>query len=233
ALVAVVALSVPAFKAPRYVLAVVPFLYMFAGVCLAAFVRSPDKLRPATSSVVRFSMLVALLAFASVVIVYALRGPVTGWYLAAHAFGTLLCLALGELWLRTRFVTRELAGLAIAGLAGFAIVYPRVTAPPPYAAIAAALGPHLTEAPSAYPSFVAHDCDVLQGYLDRAGARLDEVGGSDAATHDDTLKAFVIGPSDLRVPDVRSLLGWLTGHSQEIGAFSDRGRGERYRVFVR
>ncbi|HEX4351633.1 MAG TPA: glycosyltransferase, partial [Polyangiales bacterium] len=200
ALVAVVALSVPAFKDPRYVLAVVPFLYAFAGLCLAAFVRSPDKLRPATSSVVRFSMLVSVLAFVSVLIVYALRGPVTGWYLAAHAFGTVLCLALGELWLRTRFVTRELAALALTGLVVFAIVYPRVAPPPPYAAIADALRPHLADAPAAYPSFVAHDCDVLQGYLDRAGARIDEVGGSSAATHDDALKAFVIGPSDVRVP---------------------------------
>jgi dolichol-phosphate mannosyltransferase len=236
ALVAVVALSVPAFKEPRYVLAVVPFLYAFAGMCLAAFARSPDKLRPATGSVVRFSMLIAIAAFVAVGLVYALGGPITGFYVAAHAFGTLLCIGLGELWMRTRFVTRELAGLSLAGLAAFAITYPRIVSAPPYAALAEALRPHVAAARPGYPSFVARDCDVLQGYLDRSGVRFEDLAADpERAAADADLKAFVIAPSDAGRPGVEALSNWLAAHAREISSpdLANTGTDPGYRLFVR
>jgi hypothetical protein len=236
ALVAVVALSVPAFKEPRYVLAVVPFLYAFAGMCLAAFARSPDKLRPATGSVVRFSMLIAIAAFVAVGLVYALGGPVTGFYVAAHAFGTLLSIGLGELWMRTRFVTRELAGLSLAGLAAFAIAYPRIVSAPPYAALALALRPHVAAARPGYPSFVARDCDVLQGYLDRSGVRFEDLAADpERAAADTDLKGFVIAPSDAGRPGVEALSNWLAAHAREISSpgLANTGTDPGYRLFVR
>jgi dolichol-phosphate mannosyltransferase len=236
ALVAVVALSVPAFKEPRYVLAVVPFLYAFAGLCLAAFARSPDKLRPATGSVVRFSMWIALAAFVAVGLGYLLGGPIAGWYVVAHAFGTALCLALGELWIRTRFVTREVAGLSLAGLIAFALVYPRIASAPPYAALAATIRPLLIDAPPGYPSFVARDCDVLQGYLDHAGVSLeDAAAGPERAASDPRLKAFVIAAGDAERPAGRAWLSWLTAHAHEIRTANAVKLSEDggYRVFVR
>jgi hypothetical protein len=236
ALVAVVALSVPAFKVPRYVLAVAPFLYAFAGVCLAAFARSPDKLRPATGSVVRFSMSISVAAFFAVALVYMLGGPVTGWYLIAHAFGTLLCIALGELWLRSQLVTQQLAGLSLVGLLVFAIANPRLDVAPPYAAIADALRPQLSDVRSAYPSFVARDCDILQGYLDRAGTRLEDLAESpERAAQDANLKAFVIGPADADRPAMQRLLTALTAHAREITSaiVAKTGVDSGYRVFVR
>jgi hypothetical protein len=167
---------------------------------------------------------------------YALGGPIEGWYLVAHAFGTLLCLALGEIWIRTRFVTRELTGLSLLGLIAFAVVYPRVTHAPPYAALAAALRPRLIDAASGYPSFVARDCDVLQGYLDRAGARLEDLAADPArAASDPRLKAFVIGPVDAERQAGRAWLSWLSGHAQEIPAseLANTGADSGYRVFVR
>jgi hypothetical protein len=229
-------LSVPAFKEPRYVLAVVPFLYAFAGLSLAAFARSPEKLRPATASVVRFSMLVSIAAFFAVGLFYLLGGPVTGWYVATHAFGTLLCLALGEVWMRTRFVTRELAGLSVAGLIAFAIAYPHIASTPPFAALADLMRPRLASAAAGYPSFVARDCDVLQGYLDRTGIRIEDwMADPERAAADDRLRAFVVAPDEAEQPAARSMLIWLAANTREIAPadLAKIGAGSGYRLFVR
>jgi hypothetical protein len=160
-------------------------------------------------------------------------------YLAAHGFGTALCLALGELWMRTRFVTRELIGLSALGLAVFAFAYPRLTTTPPYAALAEAVRPHLGDAPAAYPSFLAQDSDILQGYLDRNGLNFEDVAQDPArAVHDSGLRAFVISPEESGRAPTRDLVDWLVGHAREVTppglAAPDGGkRSGSYRVFVR
>jgi hypothetical protein len=181
-------------------------------------------------------MLIAIAAFVAVGLVYALGGPVTGFYVAAHAFGTLLCIGLGELWMRTRFVTRELAGLSLLGLAAFAIAYPRSVSAPPYAAVADALRPHVAAARPGYPSFVARDCDVLQGYLDRSGVRFEDLAADpERVAADANLKAFVIAPSDAGRPRVEALSNWLAAHAQEIAlpGLANTGTDPGYRLFVR
>jgi hypothetical protein len=238
ALVALVVLSVPAYKEPSYVLAVQPFLYAFAGLCVAAFARSPDKLRPATISVVRASMLLSIGAFLVIALVYALGGPVaiSAPYVVAHGFGTLLCLLLGELWMRSRFVTRELAILSLVGLLAFAIAHRRVADPVPYGALAAALRPHVTDSRPAYPSFLARDADILQGHLDHAGLRFEELADDPArAALDLDLKAFVIAQDEGRLPPGRELLDWLEGHTREItpAVIAKLGKDTGYRVFIR
>jgi dolichol-phosphate mannosyltransferase len=237
-LVAVVALSVPAYKEPRYVLAVQPLLYAFAGLSLAALARSPDKLRPATISVVRVSMLLSIAALFAVVCAYALGDDpsISGAYVVAHGFGTLLCLLLGELWMRTRFVTRELAILGLTGLLVFAVAYPRVTDSPPYAAIADALRPRVADAAPGYPSFLARDSDILQGHLDRAGLSLEEVGDDpERALADTRLRAFVIAHDELQQTQVRKLEAWLEQNGREItpSVIAKTGGKPMYRVFVR
>jgi dolichol-phosphate mannosyltransferase len=237
AVVALVALSVPAYKDVRYVLPVQPFLYAFAGLSIAAFARSPAKLRPATASIVRTSLVIASLAFVAVLVQYALAQPVSIslGYVAAHGFGTVLCLALGLLWLRRSFVMRELLVLSAIGLAGFALAYPYVVPAPPYRAIAEVLTPQLAAAPPAYPSFLAGECDLLQGYLARSGLTFEDV--ADRAEHAETdarLRAFVIGPGD-RTSETRSLLTWLAAHSRELTPqlIAKTQRDTGYRVFAR
>jgi putative flippase GtrA len=238
ALVALVVLSVPAYKEPHYVLAVQPFLYAFAGLCVAAFARSPDKLRPATISVVRASMLLSIGAFLVVALVYALGGPIaiSAPYVIAHGFGTLLCLLLGELWMRSRFVTRPFAILSLVGLLAFAIAHRRVAEPVPYGALAAVLRPQLNDSRQAYPSFLARDAEILQGYLDHAGLRFEDLANDPArAAADPDLKAFVIAEEESRLPQVRELLDWLDGHTREItpAVVAKLGKDWRYRVFIR
>jgi glycosyltransferase involved in cell wall biosynthesis len=236
-LVAIVALSVPAYKDPRYVLAATPFMYAFAGLCLSAFARSPDKLRPATVSVVRLSMMLATVAFVAVLAVYLADGPVpiSGAYVIAHGFGTALCLILGELWMRTQWVTRQLGILAGIGLAGFAIVYPRVDEPPPYAAIAHVLEPHLRDAAPAYPSYVASGCDELRGYTRRTGLCFDDLEHEHAAPQDDPrIKAFVFNPGPPSAQD-SALYDWAEKHARDISEELVRETGSDlgYRVLVR
>jgi uncharacterized membrane protein YdcZ (DUF606 family) len=235
AVIALVALSVPAYKDSRYVLAVVPFMYAFAGLCLAAFVRSPDQLRPATVSVVRASMLIACVAFGGVMIGHFAGAPISRAYLFAHAAGTVLAIVLGELWMRTKFVTRELGILAVVGLVGFAVAYPRVVTPPPYAAIASVLREHLAGSPPAYPSFMANDSDVLQGYLGYAGLTFEDLGERpERAEQDASLKAFVVAPDEDN-DQARALLEWLRANTHEVSASLVAATGEDsgYRLFVR
>jgi hypothetical protein len=237
AFIALVALSVPAYKDPRYVLATTPFLYAFAGLCISALGRSPEKLRPATVSVVRFSMLLACVAFLAVLIAYLAGGPtlVSRAYVMAHGFGTLLCLLVGELWMRTRYVTRELGILAGVGLLAFAIAYPRVITLPPYAAIADVIRPALRNVAPAYPSFVARDADVLQGYLGRAGATLEDIGDrADRAATDAHFKAFVIAPDDTSL-EYRRLIELLEHGARDVSdsVVDHADRDDGYRVFVR
>jgi len=236
ACVAVVALSVPAYKDARYVLPMAPFLYAFAGLCLAALGRSPEMLRPETRSVVRLGMGIAIICAVVVVGVYLSDAPVkiSGFYTAAHVTGTLLCLLVGYLWIRTRFVTQQLAALTGIGLVAFAALYPRLVPTPPYAALAAALAPHLSSAPPAYPSFVARDCEVLQGYLQRTGIGFDELPAVPQPAPDQALKAFVITPTDQsRV--AQGLLAWLEQHARDISEAlaSEADPHPQYRIYVR
>jgi putative flippase GtrA len=236
ACVALVALSVPAYKDPRYVLAVVPFLYAFAGLSLAALTRSPDKLRPATDSVVRASMALACFAFLAVGLAHGLGAPISLAYVAAHGCGTLLCLVLGLRFVRTKLITRDLALLGALGLAGFALVYPRVVQRPPYAAIAEVLRPHLRDVPAAYPSYLARDSDILQGHLDRAGLSLEDLSDQpQRAESDERLRAFVIAGDEAQ-PSARALQAWLIAHTHELTdelASKAGGDAAGYRVFVR
>lgn len=235
-LVAIVALSVPAYKDARYVLASTPFMYAFAGLCLSAFARSPDKLRPATVSVVRASMVLAGLAFAAVLILYLVGSPVKigGGYVVAHAFGTLLCIVLGELWMRKEHVTRLLGILAAVGLAGFAVLYPRLYPAPPLAAIATVLEPQLQGAAPAYPSFVARDAEALQGYTQHNGINFEDLGQGDKqlerAEQDGRLRAFVFGP-DAGNATEQALKAWLEQHGRDLS--SQNGSDQGYRVFIR
>jgi dolichol-phosphate mannosyltransferase len=240
ALIAVVALSVPAYKESRYVLAVTPFLYALAGLCLAAFARAPNKLRPAATAVVRVAMVIAVLATLTVTGLYLLgvSSAFGSSYLVAHASGTILCILLGELWMRTRFVTRELALLSFVGLCGYASLQPRLRAePPPYRAIASVLAPHLAAAAPGYPSYLARDHNVLQGYLDRDGVALGELDTAHDALPGSalTLNAYVLasGEGDAATQRMRA---WLEANARELTrelnakvGSSDTG----YRLFVR
>jgi dolichol-phosphate mannosyltransferase len=235
--VAIVALSVPAYKDPRYVLAATPFMYAFAGLCLSAFARSPDKLRPATVSVVRLSMVLATAAFVAVLAVYLADGPVkvTGAYVLAHGFGTALCLVLGELWMRTQWVTRQLGILAALGLLVFAVAYPHSDEPPPYAAIARVLTTHLKDAPPAYPSFVADGCDQLRGYTERTGLCFDDLEHEHTpATGDPRIKAFVFGPGATPA-NASTLHDWADHNARDVTEelIRETGSDLGYRILVR
>jgi hypothetical protein len=236
ALVAVVALSVPAFKDARYVLPTAPFLYALAGLCVAALARSPDKLRPGTRSVVRATMVITAGAFLAVLIAYFVRSPVeiSLAYLLAHALGTGLCLVLGELWIRTRSVTRKVAVLAGLGLLVFAVAYPRLVEQPPYAALAHVLAPHLRDSEPAAASFIARDSDVLQGYIQRFGLTYDDVSDAELAERNPNLKAFVFAP-DQQTASERAWLLWLRDHAHDITSelVTELGTDPGYKVFVR
>lgn len=240
ALIAVVALSVPAYKESRYVLAVTPFLYALAGLCLAAFARAPNKLRPAATAVVRVAMVLSVLASVIVAGLYVLgiSSAFGSSYLFAHAAGTALCILLGELWMRTRFVTRELAILSFAGLCGFAILQPRLRdEPPPYREIASVLAPHLSAAAPGYPSYLARDHNVLQGYLDRDGIALGELDTPPEAlpASASKLDAYVLasGEADVMAQRMRA---WLEANAREVTSELEAKLGVTntgYRVFVR
>ncbi|HKP63087.1 MAG TPA: glycosyltransferase [Polyangiales bacterium] len=232
AVIALVALSVPAYKEARYVLAVTPFLYALAGLCLAAFARAPDKLRPAATATVRVTMALTVIATVVVALLHVLgvSSAFGRMFLFAHAFGALLCILLGELWMRTRFVTRELAILSALGLTVSALVQARWGEPnPPYQALSQLLSPQLAAAAPAYPSFFASDHNVLQGYLDRAGAGFEELANPAEAPQ---LTAYVFAPQDGRRQEGQKLLPWLETHTREVTselAEPDTG----YRVFVK
>lgn len=238
ALVAVVVLSVPAYKEARYVLPVTPFLYAFAGLCLAAFARAPNKLRPAVTSVVWFAIILSIAAWAVIALAHALgvSSELGESYLIAHALGSVLCIVLGQLWMRTRFVTRELAGLAALGLAGFALLQPQLrAADPPYRAIAQLIAPHLQAAVPGYPSFVARDHQLLQGYLDRAGMSWQAYAQKGADGPGTPPAAFVLGPRDLNDPATRAALGGIERSMREVTAKLrvPAGSAGEFRVFVR
>jgi 4-amino-4-deoxy-L-arabinose transferase-like glycosyltransferase len=241
ALTAVVVLSVPAYKEARYVLPVAPFLYALAGLSLAAFARAPDKLRPNSISVVRVAMMLSGIAWLTLAIAHVagVSSELGRPYLLAHAFGTLLCIALGELWMRTRFVTRELAALAAIGLIVAAIAQPRLRPPePPYRAISELLAPHLANAKPGYPSFLSRDHNLLQGYLTRAGLGWDKLTQlpADTTPPDGRLRAYVLAPADLVHGEAQRTLLWLSGHARDLSPelqAKTAGESAGYRVFVR
>ncbi|HEX2676685.1 MAG TPA: glycosyltransferase, partial [Polyangiales bacterium] len=102
AITSLVVLSVPAVKTPAYVLAVQPFLYMLAALCLSALASAPLKTQPAARVQVRLGIGVCI---ASVLLVFATRalGVTRGLslpYLALHALGMTLAAGAGVLWLQ-------------------------------------------------------------------------------------------------------------------------------------
>jgi hypothetical protein len=135
---------------------------------------------------------------------------ISGTYVLAHAFGTILCLVLGELWMRTQWVTRQLGILAVLGLLAFAIAYPLTHNQPPYAAISRVLAPYLKDSQPAYPSYVADGCDVLRGYTERTGLCFDDLDHERTpAQQDPRIRAFVFGPGQTKPPTQ------TTGNAQE------------------
>lgn len=151
-------------------------------------------------------------------------------FLLAHAFGAVLCILLGELWMRTRFVTRELAILSAVGLSVSALVSARFETSPPYRAIAERIAPQLAAAAPAYPSFFSSEHNVLQGYLDRAGGGFAEFP-TPPPNEASALKAYVLAPQDMRRPEAQRLLPWLQSHAREVtGELPQPESG--YRVFL-
>ena len=104
---------------------------------------------------------------------------------------------------------RDLGGV---GLLAFAIAYPRVitcrrTLPSPMSS-----GPRsLTRHPRIRVS-IARDADVLQGYLDRAGAGFQELANPSQAPQ---LTAYVFSPLDGRLTEGQACcLGWKLTHAR-------------------
>jgi hypothetical protein len=149
--------------------------------------------------------------------------------------GTVLCLVLGELWMRTQWVTRQLGILAVLGLAVFAVAYPRLDQPPPYAAIAHVLSAHLQDAQPAYPSYVADGCNQLRGYTQRTGLCFDDLDHERApAQNDPRLKAFVFSPGSSG-PNVTALHEWAQHNARDVTdeLIHETGSDLGYRVLVR
>ncbi len=235
ALAALVALSVPAVKTTEYSLAVQPFLYMLAGLCLAALANAPQKMQPAARGQVRLGMAwcVASGLLVPLARLLTLAPTLPAWYLLAHPFGMLLVALLGVTWLKRR----SLAALPVllgVGLVAFAAAERLVAPAPPYQAIAAALAPHLSASPGAYPSFLARDHELLQGYLGRSGIGFDQLPlqPEEQLTRDLGLAGFVFTPDDTlgREPRSQAAQRWLLAHGHELsGPWSKSG----YRVLVR
>jgi dolichol-phosphate mannosyltransferase len=234
ALGALVVLSVPAYKEPRYVLAVVPWLYVLSGLAVSALGQAADKLRPANTAIVRAvialcwlsTLLVAIASFAQ------WQGlAVSGRYAVAHALGMLLCVVAGELWLRKAKLVAVIGGLCALGLLAFALADARDKSAAPEAELAQLLQPHLTAAAPAYPSFVATDHAQLQGYLERTGIGWDELAAQPAQGWPNTpaLTAIVVAPGEATNPRVQAWVAWLSTHATEL---ETKPLAPGYRVFV-
>lgn len=235
ALAALVALSVPAVKAPAYALAVQPFLYMLAGLSLSALAGAAHKTRTAARAQVQLVIGLCTLSVVIVLIASALRvtGAIGMPYAMLHALGMFLVAWLGVAWLRKRTFDTALAALGLLGLSVFAVGEQVVSRAPPYRELSVALARRLGPSPRAYPSFVAHDHALMQGYLGRAGLPWSELPSEPThrLEHDTSLGAFVLDPqTDADDPRMQTAARWLGQHAEEVkGPWTARG----YRLFVR
>jgi hypothetical protein len=132
-------------------------------------------------------------------------------------------------------LTRQVSVVAAIGLAGFALFYPRLVTQTPYAALAEVLRPHLKAVPRGYPSFVARDSDVLQGYLDRSGMTFEDLADpKHRPEQDKSLKAFVFD-AELELDSERALEAWLKENARDVSGslLTVLGKDPGFRVFVR
>jgi putative flippase GtrA len=196
----VVVLSVPAVKEPLYVLAVTPLWYALAGTSLAELEADGRKWRVGNR--------VAIMA----VLWFVLSAVAAGWawsWLAPeavpvsaaliHTAGMAICAGVGVAWLTQRSLGASVALGSVIAL-GAVLARSALWAPSdPQPGLADALRPALTGAAPAYPSFVAPHAKLLMGYLQRAGVSWDGNLVRDAGASD--LRAFVVGPAELRAPE--------------------------------
>lgn len=194
-LLGVVILSIPAVKEPLYVLSVTPFLYMLAGLSLAALSADIDVYHRSNASVVKAVNLLCLTLICASVLWFVMRSGPGGsaWLeLGAHAAGLLLPLIVGTCWTRGLGLLRPLLACAALALLGWTGAQKLTRVVPPHAQLARALGPLLANAPPERASFGAPHSRILMGYLHRAGR-----DWTPADSFEDTsLRAFVIAHPD-------------------------------------
>jgi hypothetical protein len=119
ACLAVVVLSVPAVKEPLYVLAVVPLLYVLAGVSLAELENDTSKDRPANVAMVQAVIVLAGVSALGMWIARLTGGPIGAREVALHATGMAACALIGASFLRRRPVGPALLGASIVALGLF------------------------------------------------------------------------------------------------------------------
>jgi len=226
-----VPLSVPAIKEPLYALPVLPFLYMAAGLCVAAFERADERYARIDAGLLR--MVCVLCGVLLLIAFYqhmsrAQLGEVAWTPLLRTAVATGMCAVVGFAWLQgRRHLPAAVAAMALLSLmvATFEAPSRRSDAP---ARIAAMLGPHLRDANPAEPSYVAQGERLLRGYLGRTGV---EKTGHGAMPLNEHIRAFVLtGPQQYHLPTEQQR--WLRTHTRQIGVVDGKGELRRH-VFVR
>jgi dolichol-phosphate mannosyltransferase len=194
-LLGVVILSIPAVKEPLYVLAVTPFLYMLAGLSLAALSADLDTYHRSNASVVKAVNLLCVTLVCASVLWFVMRphsGGLSGTQLAAHATGLLLPLIVGTCWTRGLGLLRPLLACAAAVLPVWVGIQTWMHTSLPHAELAHVLAPLLADAPPQQVTFIAPHSRILTGYLHRAGRDWTAQG----SVQDSALRAFVIPPTD-------------------------------------
>jgi hypothetical protein len=242
ALLALVVLSVPAVKERLYVLAAVPFLYVLAGLCLAALIEAPERYRAINRTAVRAGIVVAGL---SIVLfgIFLLAGTaptvLTPGYYAAHSAAMLAAAFLGWLWLKRRALTPFLLIFSLTALSAYVVVETWLGQKPIHPTLAKLIAPHLKNKKSAYPSYVSVDCRIMQGYLMRNGLCWESFIASERnpgpqGANNGRYSVYILGKRELADPSLVGVLAWLEVEYREISKKLDKRLGypSGYRVFV-
>jgi hypothetical protein len=222
ACLAVVVLSVPAVKEPLYVLAVVPLLYILAGVSLAELENDTNKDRPANAAVVQTVIVLAGLSALSMWIAKLVEHSGVGAReVALHTAGMVACTLIGMRFLWRRSLAPGVLSASALALALFVSSGLRAQ---PHAdrAIAPLLARVALETPL-QPMLIAPHAKRLTAYLHRSVSEWQK--GWLSVPHVPAPApcepaAFVLGPDQLAEPHAAATLRELAhaGQAVDLGA---------------
>jgi putative flippase GtrA/4-amino-4-deoxy-L-arabinose transferase-like glycosyltransferase len=217
ACLAVIVLSVPAVKEPLYVLAVMPLLYILAGVSLAELENDSNKDRPANMAVVQAVIAIAGVSALCMGIARLVGADVAAREVALHAAGMAACALIGSRYLCRRSLAPGLLTASTFALALFVAAGVRAR-PNPDRAIVPLLARVVLEQP-ALSDVVAPHAKRLTGYLHHSVRGW--LPGSLSVPHERLTPpcehaAFVLGPDELAQPHAAAWLSELARVGREV-----------------
>ncbi len=203
-LLGAIALSVPAFKEPLYVLSLAPLLYGAAALCLSAAWSTPKRYRRIRDASARVGITLAVVLSLAMLGGHVL-GVVSRQFVVTHAAGMAVSSLVGIALLRRQPLIGTVCAVGV-GMLVIAAGQSWQAPTPPHRAVAAAIAPHIEGGDVHEPRFAATAFRPLQAYTFRHGYPLQET----VKWAPPSVVVFVITPDDRRYR--KRAAEWLAKH---------------------